>query len=515
MQKATMSDTVNAFCPRRTRPAFTLVEIILLLVLLVLLGILIAWGVRRTNRVASLKALRDLGVEVSTSEGDVLEGIGFANCFLGDDVMVTHVANLGTFKTLLIPNTDVSDVGLRAIPDPAAIVSLDLALTGISDDSLKFIGENCPNLEALDLTATLISDAGIGSLTGLQKLKILSLSGCRVTDNAVAHLTKIASLTELHLDYTSLTRDGLEALRPNPRLKTVRTHAAIERPVFLPEDFADELTPPPTYGPPGLSQNATVLSSGHRFKIGSKTVPEQNRRIAVEESAVGFVQQAAGNAYGNLHITRVDLTSTNVDDDDVRSLYPLRMLSILQLSNTGLSDDFHRHVAGFRHLEVLQISKTAVSDETVRQIARLTQLRELDLRRTQITDHSLKYLVLMDNLLVLDLSDTAITDEGLRDFYLLDRTVNLINDDPPLAAGVATSTAFVQQASRGLRVLGLSGTQITDRSINTLLEIPALQEISVGRTGISEEGLARLRKEFRGQVRLEFFKFHPAWPIGE
>lgn len=62
-------------------------------------------------------------------------------------------------------------------------------------------------------------------------------------------------------------------------------------------------------------------------------------------------------------------------------------------------------------------------------------------------------------------------------------------------------------------MLGLSGTLITDESIDVLLEIPTLQEISVGRTRISDEGLARLRKEFKGQVRLEFLKFHPAWPV--
>lgn len=496
MQKATMSDTVNAFCPRRTRSAFTLVEIILLLVLLVLLGVLIAWGVRRTNRVASLKALRDFGVdiELSKTSEDQVEGIRFAQCFMGDDVMIKHVANLGTFKNLTIFNTDVSDVGLRAIPDPAAIVSLNLGFTGISDESLKFIGENCPNLTTLELRATLISDEGIAHLPKLAKLETLSLRECRLTDEMIPHLLKIKSLVQVDLQYTSLTPDGYELLKSHPQLQRIRTFAAIQYPTS------------PKYPRKGVD---STLSRADRYQLAEKKIPEMNRRIPVEAPAIDFVQKAGGNAYGNLHITRVDLTGAKVDDDSVKSLYPFRMLSTLQLSNTGISDLFRRHVAGFRHLEVLQVSKTAVSDETVREIARLTQLRELDLRHTQITDGSLKYLEMIDRLLVLDLSDTAITDRGLKEICRLDRLPELIDDSKPVSSRTAVASPL--QPSRGLRVLGLSGTQITDTSIDVLLAIPTLREISVGRTRLSDEGLARLRKEFKGQVQLEFFKFYPAW----
>jgi internalin A len=484
---------------RRRRSGFTLVEVIILLVLLILLGLLIMWGVRRTNRVASLKALRDLGVDIKllpTSEDEV-EEIRFAQCFLGDDVMVNHVANLGTVKNLTIFNTDVSDVGLRAIPHPAAIVSLNLGFTGISDESLKFISENCPNLTTLELRATLISDDGIVHLAQLEKLETLSLRECRLTDEMIPHLLKIKSLVQVDLQYTSLTPDGHELLKSHPQLKRIRTFAAIQYPAS------------PKYPRKGVD---STLSRANRYQLEQKKIPEQNRRIPVEAPAIDFVQKAGGNAYGNLHITRVDLTGAKVDDDSVKSLYPFRMLSTLQLSNTGISDLFSRHVAGFRHLEVLQVSKTAVSDETVREIARLTQLRELDLRHTRITDRSPKYLEMIDRLLILDLSDTAITDRGLKDICQPDRLPKLIDDSQPVSSRTAVSPL---QSSRGLRVLGLSGTQITDNSIDVLLAIPTLREISIGRTRLSDEGLSRLRKEFKGKVRLEFLKFHPAWPFDE
>jgi hypothetical protein len=498
---------------QRRPSAFTLVEVVVLLVLLVLLGVLIAWGVRRTNRVASLKALRDIGIDVQTTAEDELEGIRFTNCFLGDDVMLTHVANLGTFKNLIVCNTDVSDVGLRAVPDPAALVNLDLTLTGISDDSLKFIGENCTNLETLTLIATLITDDGIAHLVKLPKLKKLNLAECRITDESLTHLVKMKSLTHLNLSYTCLSGEKLEDLPRHETLKELKFSGMVDA---LGETRVWRLFPNSILGilVSDVRVRATLNTSTpfahvrvisypqrameNRFYLKSQSTPVSNRRIVVEIPAVEFVQKAGGDAYGNLHITRVNLTGADVSDEDVKLLYPLRMVSNLQLSDTAITDQFSEHLAGFRHLTVLQLSKTAVADETARVLPRLPLLRELDLRHTKITDEGMKHISTWNQLLILDVSDTAITDKAIESLFLMDKMFEMIETLPGPA---------------GLRVLGLSGTKITDASIDYLVASPTLQEISVGRTGLSEEGLARLRKEFKGKVRLEFLKFHPAWPV--
>ena len=111
-------------------------------------------------------------------------------------------------------------------------------------------------------------------------------------------------------------------------------------------------------------------------------------------------------------------------------------------------------------------------------------------------------------LLILDISDTAVTNDGLAHILLKDSTVSAKK-----AVESKLRPNDFSQTHRNLRVLGLSGTKITDTSIPLLLSCPKLQEISVGRTSLSEEGLARLRKEFQGRVRLQFLKFHPAWPV--
>ncbi len=233
--------------------------------------------------------------------------------------------------------------------------------------------------------------------------------------------------------------------------------------------------------------------------------------------AVEVVQKAGGDANGNLHISRVNLTSATLSDDDVKRLYPLRMLSNLQVSGTNITDRFSEHLAGFRRLEILQMSRTSVSDETARVLARLPLLRELDLRHTSITDEGMKHIARSGRLLILDVSDTAVTDDGLADLVLRDSTVGApeaaSDDETQKTDPPAGPILHYSQARASLRVLGLSGTQITDTSIDLLLSFPKLQEISIGRTKLSEEGIKRLREKFKGRVRLEFLKFHPAWPV--
>lgn len=498
----------------RSRSAFTLVELVVLAALLVALGLLIAWGVRRTSRVASLKALRDMGVTVEMN-GEELTGIRFENCFLGDEVMVDHVANLGTFQTLKVRNTDVGDAGLKAIPDPAAITHLDLTLTGISDESLKFIGEECPNLTSLDLTATLISDEGLASLTSLTRLETLKLAECRLTYSSLLHLVKLRSLKQLDLSFCTLSGEELDEVPKLEGLKelrlsgdysyTARKHIwqlfPESKVLFTINEFHEgEGTSS------DLRKSRPEWITGNRIRLGDR-IQERNRRIAVEVPAVELIQKSGGDAYGNLHIVRVDLTSADFGDANVKSLYPLRMLSNLQLSGTGISDRFAEHLAGFRRLEILQLSKTGVADQTGRILARLSFLRELDLRHTKITDESMKTVAQSGRLMILDISDTDVTDDGLAHLLLQDSVTA-----KEVAAPKFRPNSF-SQAHRNLRVLGLSGTKITDKSIRLLLTCPKLQEISVGRTGLSEEGLARLRKEFQGRVRLQFLKFHPAWPV--
>lgn len=83
----------------------------------------------------------------------------------------------------------------------------------------------------------------------------------------------------------------------------------------------------------------------------------------------------------------------------------------------------------------------------------------------QMTDEVLASVARVEHLTALDLSGSrALTDEGARQLVRL----------------------------RGLRHLDLSGTAITDRALEILCELPALETLGLAMTHISDEGLASL-----------------------
>ncbi len=97
----------------------------------------------------------------------------------------------------------------------------------------------------------------------------------------------------------------------------------------------------------------------------------------------------------------------------------------------------------------------------------LEQVADLSLARSRITDEALKLVVRMPNLSRLDVRETAVTD-----------------------AGVA-----VLAGHKHLAELVLARTHITDAAVENLLALPALKRAFLWRSGLSEDAIARLRRE--------------------
>ncbi len=77
------------------------------------------------------------------------------------------------------------------------------------------------NLESLRIDASTITDEGLTFLSGMQRLKYLTIS-CQVTDAGLAELNKLKSLRMLQIASPDVTKEGLEALeRQMPSLQDV------------------------------------------------------------------------------------------------------------------------------------------------------------------------------------------------------------------------------------------------------------------------------------------------------
>jgi len=98
---------------------------------------------------------------------------------------------------------------------------LNLSSSDLLDGHLEIIG-GVESLELLDLDLTKITDQGLRFLKPLKKLKELRLKDNRqLTDECIEHLAKIESLELIHFGNTSITIEGLKRLLPEVNLKLV------------------------------------------------------------------------------------------------------------------------------------------------------------------------------------------------------------------------------------------------------------------------------------------------------
>lgn len=91
----------------------------------------------------------------------------------------------------------------------------------LSDADLACVGR-LTSLDRLDLDYTVVGDAGIQHLTGLQKLTWLDVEDTQITDRALASIGKLKALRYLILDGTNVTDDGLRSLQTLQSLRSLR-----------------------------------------------------------------------------------------------------------------------------------------------------------------------------------------------------------------------------------------------------------------------------------------------------
>ena len=162
----------------------------------------------------------------------------------------------------------------------------------------------------------------------------------------------------------------------------------------------------------------------------------------------------------------LDLSGTNVDDEGLKQLAQLKHLKTLYLkgrekiTNKGLAN-----FAPLSNLETLNLSKdTWITGVGLGAIASLPSLRILRLDKSDIKDDDLVRIKELKNLKLLALRDTRIGDKGVD---------HLLNTQ-------------IQQ-------LDLENTKITDKSLQSLVQMHALKELGLLGCHLSGEAVDELR----------------------
>jgi hypothetical protein len=222
-------------------------------------------------------------------------------------------------------------------------------------------------------------------------------------------------------------------------------------------------------------------------RAGEKDIIERLRKAGLDVER----QQI----YGEKDALAVRLVSDQYADTTLAELCELRHLRRLSLYGNRVTDAAMRTVAGLTCLTDLYLDHTAVGDTGLKELKGLRSLKHLSLANTHITDAGLRELAAFPDLEGLGLSGTAVTDAGMKTVGGLGGLKFLVLSGTKVSdaglvelAGLPALERLYLQDCRG----------VTDVGVTSLARLRGLRQADLRRTGVTEEGAARLRKALPG-----------------
>jgi hypothetical protein len=137
-----------------------------------------------------------------------------------EDGDLAWVSAFPQLKDLDLSNSLVTDAGMRELRGLRQLRKLSLWGTRITDAGVESL-RGLTELEDLDLGGTRISDAGLKSLAGLAKLTSLRLGATKVSDAGLASLLPLTQLELLTLNDTAVSDAGMSQVGKMAQLETL------------------------------------------------------------------------------------------------------------------------------------------------------------------------------------------------------------------------------------------------------------------------------------------------------
>jgi hypothetical protein len=224
-------------------------------------------------------------------------------------------------------------------------------------------------------------------------------------------------------------------------------------------------------------------------------------------------------------ITDLNLYYTEyVTDEGLSAIKDWKNLRRLNLHGTKAGDTALEHVSGIASLESLNVGSTLMTDVGLERLTRLPNLRELTMGGNEMGDAGLQALRQMPRLTYLDLSGRQGTDKNVWTIAMQEKgleAVLTLKDLRELRLGCTFIGVGIEGAKFGevsvmtvtpqwveqmksltkLERLKLQGCKrVGDDSIRTLISMPALRQVDLQGTAVTEKGAAEFKAAKPGAV---------------
>ena len=218
------------------------------------------------------------------------------------------------------------------------------------------------------------------------------------------------------------------------------------------------------------------------------------------------------------NIVELDLRFTEyVTDEGLAAIKGWKKLEKLNIHGTKISDTTLEHISGITTIESLDVGSSMVTDVGLEQLSSLPKLRELTIGGNELGDAGLQALRLLPGLTYLDLNGRQGTDSNVWTISMSDRgleAVLTLENLQELRFGCTTlgvgregerfatvnmmdvTSRWLEQLKdlRKLEKLKLQGcNRVDDESASILASFPALKEVDLKGSGVTEKGVAALR----------------------
>jgi Leucine-rich repeat (LRR) protein len=213
-----------------------------------------------------------------------------------------------------------------------------------------------------------------------------------------------------------------------------------------------------------------------------------------------------------------------VTDEGVAAIKGWTQLKNLNLHGSKAGDTALEHIAGITSLETLDVGSTLMTDVGLERLTQLTNLKALTMGGNELGDAGLQALRQMPTLTYLDLSgrqgndknvwSISMSSAGLQAVLTLKNLRELRFACNSTSVGVEgnklgeVSTLSITQkwleqmkALPKLERLKLQGCgRINDEAVSTLVAMPALREVDLKGTSVTEQGATRFRAAKPGAI---------------
>ena len=355
---------------------------------LLIAGILCTTTIAQTPVSASVQEAIDritaLNGRHTLTPDNTIRAITFTDGSSLNAAMFDLFAQQSDLETLHIDNyRELNDAMVAKLTGLTKLRSLTLTNSGITDAAIRTIADSFPNLTVLNVSSnTQLTDAATREIARLQQLEDLRVRFCDFSEFGMLNIARLPKLRVLDIRANMRVGDGgMRTLAALPSL----THLMHRSPVT---DFGIEaLTAARSLQHLEVEDFAITGQSGQHIRR------MENLNSLIIFRCENFDSQGLLDLEG-MKLTRLTLRSLPIEDSAMEvfsGLTTLRRLFLQELPS--VTDAGMANLAHLKDLAELDIWDTPIGDKSLETIAKLPALRILWLRETNITDAGLELLL--------------------------------------------------------------------------------------------------------------------------